>query len=109
MPIQPLDLQVLFAHLNQVGKEQSLLKNGAVIQQSVKGNELVKETQHKDESVNNLKSTDDENQKIKDSEAGGGGAFKNKDENKEKKEEDKKHKKKYFTDPALGKNIDISG
>ncbi len=111
MPIQPIDLQTLFAHLNQVGKEQSVLKEGAVLQQAVKGSELVKETQHKDESVNTTKSTDAENQKIKDSESREGGTARGKEEEeeKEKEEKNKKMKKQYFSDPALGKNIDISG
>ncbi len=111
MPVQPIDLQTLFAHLNQVGKQQSALKEGAVLQQSVKGNEMVKETQHKDKSVNTTKNADSENEKIKDSESGGGGAGMKGEEEEEKGKEEpaQKKKKQYFSDPALGKNIDISG
>ncbi len=34
MPIQPIDLQTLFAHINQVGKDQAVLKEGLTTQQA---------------------------------------------------------------------------
>ena len=34
MPIQPIDLQTLFAHINQVGKEQASIKEGLLAQQA---------------------------------------------------------------------------
>ena len=87
------------------------MKEGAALQQAVKGSEMVKETQHKDESVNETKNTDAENQKIKDTESREGGTARGKEEEEEKEKENTKQKKKkqYFSDPALGKNIDISG
>ena len=64
MPIQPLDLQTLFAHINQVGKEQAALKEGLAAQQAAHANELIKEMKHQDESVNKTTKTDEDNQKI---------------------------------------------
>ena len=64
MPIQPIDLQTLFAHINQVGKEQASLKEGLLAQQAAQANELIKEKKHQDESVNKTVKADEDNQKI---------------------------------------------
>jgi len=110
MPIQPIDLQTLFAHINQVGKEQAILKEGLALQQSAHANELIKEMKHQDESVNKSNQTDDENQKIDDENNGNksGEYLPDKEQEKDKLNEEKK-KMRIFTDPDLGKNIDISG
>lgn len=110
MPIQPIDLQTLFAHINQVGKDQAVLKEGLAQQQSAHANELIKEMKHQDESVNKSTKTDDDNQKIddEDNEKKSGEYLSDKEQEKEKLSEEKK-KMSVFTDPDLGKNIDISG
>ena len=108
MPIQPIDLQTLFAHINQVGKEQAVLKEGQALQQTAHGNELIKEMKHKDESVNKSSKTDEDNQKIEDNHSQNNSGEFSSDPEKEKHDEEKK-KVRIFTDPDLGKNIDISG
>ena len=110
MPIQPLDLQTLFAHINQVGKEQASIKEGQALQQAAHANELIKEMKHQDESVNKSAKTDEDNQKIQDDhgENNSGASSGESGKENEKTDEDKK-KISIFTDPDLGKNIDISG
>jgi hypothetical protein len=104
MPILPIDLQILFSQMNQVGKEQSVLKEGAQIQSSMQQMGIVKQTEQKDNSVNESHDVGD-----------GVGNLKNEarnrqeqtQEKKERREKEAKKNKKFFQDPALGHNIDI--
>ena len=110
MPIQPMDLQTLFAHINQVGKDQAAIKEGLASQQAAQANELIKDKKHQDESVNQMSEADENNQKIHADQ--GNGKFEEKENNSGKEEDvpDGEPKKvSIFTDPDLGKNIDISG
>ncbi len=110
MPVQPIDLQTLFAHINQVGKEQAALKEGLHAQQAAQASELVKEKKHQDQSVNESKEVNEDNQKIKDDNEKGhpGESHPGKGRESETNGE-KKKKMEVFTDPDLGKNLDISG
>jgi hypothetical protein len=110
MPIQPIDLQTLFAHINQVGKEQASLKEGLLAQQAAQANELIKEKKHQDESVNKTVKADEDNQKIQyDQEKASSGKPGSDHEKENEKPDNKQKKMSVFTDPDLGKNIDISG
>lgn len=110
MPIQPIDLQTLFAHINQVGKEQASLKAGLLAQQAAQANELIKEKKHQDESVNKTVKADEDNQKIQyDQEKASSGKPGSDNEKESEKPDNKQKKMSVFTDPDLGKNIDISG
>jgi hypothetical protein len=104
MPILPIDLQTLFAQMNQVGKDQSVQKDGTAIQNAMQGMGLVKENEQKDNSVNQSRDVGDDIEKLKNE-------SRNKRERKNKKkakQEQEEKKKKYFTDPDLGHHIDIS-
>ncbi len=109
MPIQPIDLQTLFAHINQVGKEQALLKEGLTAQQAAQANELIKEKKHQDESVNKTGETDEDNQKIRNDQEKSSSGESGSDNETENEKPGNKKKMSIFTDPDLGKNIDISG
>jgi hypothetical protein len=103
MPIMPIDLQILFAQMNQVGKEQSMLKEGAAIQSSMHNMDLVKQAEQKDNSVNQSQDVGDGITNVKNER-------KQQEQKKEKKERRDEHSpphKKYFSDPALGHHIDI--
>ena len=102
MPILPIDLQTLFAQMNQVGKEQSTLKEGAAIQSSMQGMGLVKQTEQKDSSVNESQNVGEGVESLKNEEK------KRREKGRSKKRErEKEEKKEYFSDPALGHHIDI--
>ena len=105
MSIKPIDLQTLFSHINQVGKEQAAQKNAMLMQQAATANEIVEETHQKDESVNEAKPSSDGPEQVNDEGKGFSGG---KNESKRKKE-NKKEEKKYFEDPQLGKHIDLEG
>lgn len=98
--------------MNQVGKQQANLKAGAVLQQELQGNEIAKQTRLKDETVNETKESS-EDQKVKERQPESGkGASKEElsgGRGEDREEKEKKEKPNYYEDPALGKNIDITG
>ena len=113
MPIQPIDLQILFSHMHHVGKEQAAQKDAAVLQQSKKGNELIQQTRHQDESVAQSKEIEEEEGKVKNDEQQKKGSP-NPDREKleggtEQSQEQGGRQLEFFQDPDLGKNVDISG
>jgi hypothetical protein len=110
MPIQPIDLQTLFAHINQVGKDQAAIKEGLAAQQAAHANELIKEMKHQEKSVNKTTKTDEDNQKIQeDDEQSNFGKSSTKSEEEEEQTPEEKKNIDIITDPDLGRNIDISG
>lgn len=109
MPLQPIDLQTLFAHINQVGKQQAVLKEASVVQQGLRGAELAKQTRQNAESVRHTEEVPEESTQIRDKQSEGGGLAHEETGGEESEQSEEKRKKHYFEDPALGKNIDISG
>jgi hypothetical protein len=108
MSIKPIDLQTLFMHMNQVGRDQAQLKQGLHLQQIVAGSELVRETEQKDSSVNQTNPLSDGPEQIhEDDEEQRGGRKRRK--SKEEKKEPREESRNYYSDPDLGKKIDISG
>ncbi len=106
MSVLPIDMQILFSQMNQVGKEQAIQKEGNAIHQSLQGMELVKTTEQQDNSVNQSKEVGNGVERLKNSEK-----KKQEEREKEKQEKEKRaqQKKAVFADPDLGNNIDILG
>lgn len=108
MAIQPIDLQTLFARINQVGKEVAEQRGSTEAAQAVEGRELVQKTDQKDHSVNETKDLEEGPAQVReDEEQPGSGGRKGK-RNKESAQEDEADPE-VFRDPDLGKNVDISG
>lgn len=107
MPIQPIDLQTLFVKMNQVGREQAVLKNSAVVQQEKQGSEIVKKHQHDDRSVNQAETPESGAEKVK--EDGKKGAMNQKQGKKKEPENPAPAEKEILSDPDLGTKIDFSG
>jgi len=109
MAIQPLDLQVLFSRLEQVGKEQSAAKEVHAQQQLQQAGELVKRTDQQDHSVNQASEVDQKGIARLDPEE------KRRRERRKEKRRQTEGEGQNLTplevvqDPALGKKIDISG
>ena len=112
MAIQPIDLQTLFTQMDKVGKTQAVLREGQQIQESLHQIHSQKKLEENVQSVNEAQDMGEEAEKVKDekkrsSYENHGGA------NEEQEEEDdsnKEHEKSgLIRDPALGRNIDISG
>ncbi len=109
MPLLPIDLQTLFAQMNQVGKEQAVQRDVSILQQSLQGSEIVKKTEHQDTSVNETKQVGEGLEKIKEEKKNA-----ERRENKRKREREKKVRKtigknELFNDPDLGQHVDIVG
>jgi hypothetical protein len=106
MPLLPIDLQTLFAQMNQVGREQAVQKDVAPQYQFVQGNELVKKSEHDDSAVNQTRQVGEGLEKISDESKG---QSREKQTGQERKDEEAKKKKEYFEDPDLGHHINIMG
>jgi len=107
MPIKPIDLQTLFMQLNQVSREQSAAKEGAMLQQSIQGAVLQKK---REDEVKAIQKPDAEEPsgKIRDRESK---ASEKESEEGKKPPEEKKgpEEREVIKDPDLGRRVDISG
>jgi hypothetical protein len=111
MAIQPIDLQVLFSRLNQLGKEQADQRDSQIHTQVVMNAENVKRAQEQEHSITGTRETE------------GGNVRQVKDENRrqrekargdsEKKEEETETGNagapEVVTESYLGKKINITG
>lgn len=112
MAIQPIDLQTLFTQMDKVGKNQAVQREGLQIQEAIQQQQSQKKIEENVQSVNQSQEMGNEAEKIKDD--GRRGANANAGGKKEKAgEEDESTeegvKPELIRDPALGRNIDISG
>ena len=106
MPIQPIDMQTLFAKINQVGKEQAALKDISAQHQAMQNSEIEKQADQKIHTVNDPEDISD-------------GAAKTDEDghtNREKEQwagnelpEEEAKKKEVVKDPDLGHHVDLSG
>lgn len=109
MSITPLDLQTLFVKMAQVGKDQALIQKSVENQQNREANHLIKKEINRDHSVNKAEE-DKDVEKVKDQNSNTNtNSSSDEDNSNEDSKEQKDEKHKYFTDPKLGHNIDISG
>ena len=107
MPIQPIDLQVLFTQMDKV-KAQVAQQEGRVIHQAIQGAQLQQKTEAQIKEVNQAQDLGDGTEKVKDREGRGSGRGAGKKGSENDKGEGNENKSSVFNDPSLGKNIDIS-
>ena len=110
MAIQPIDLQALFSQLEKVGKNQAAMREGQQIQESLHQAQIQRKLEENVQSVNEAQEMGKEAGIIKEQKSGSHanqGGTKGKQEEEETPVEDKKPD--LIRDPALGRNIDISG
>jgi hypothetical protein len=112
MAIQPIDLQTLFTQMDKVGKNQAMQREGQQIQESIQQIQIQRRNEQNIQSVNEAQDLGDEAGKIKDEKRHGG--RENNSGAREKQPEDEElpadeEKRDLIRDPALGRNIDISG
>ena len=112
MAIQPIDLQAIFSQIDKVGKTQAFLRDGQQIQESLSQLQAQKKLEENIRSVNETQNMGEEAGKVKDegsrqgAHAKQGGARENSEEAPEDMENEKPG---LIRDPALGRNVDISG
>ena len=110
MAIQPIDLQAIFSQIDKVGKNQAVQREGQQIQEALQQAQTQKKMEENVHSVNQTHEMGKEAATIKDENRhgnhenhGGTGKKNSEDENEEET------KNALIRDPALGRNIDISG
>lgn len=106
MSIKPIDLQTLFAKMDEVSKEQALMKEQATLQQSQAARFQVMRKLEEDHMVTQTPA-EEETQAIKDNDSN------NKQKNKGHKRERRRNKssendKEVVTDPEVGRHINLS-
>jgi hypothetical protein len=112
MAIQPIDLQTLFTQIDKVGKEQMNQKEGVHLQAVLQAAHLQKKTMERSHSVAESQDIGDGMEQLKDRNARRQGEEHPADQKPDKDddtESEDKGKPPVIQDPALGKNIDISG
>lgn len=105
MPIEPIDLQVLFSRMLDVGKEVGVQNNLVSVAQSMQAGELIRQTEVQSSSVNETRETSE----VKPAGQGGSHAGQGETEEETKARKKKSGPKSSFQDPDLGRNIDIVG
>jgi len=108
MALLPIDLQAVFAQLNQVGAEQGNLREAATLHQSLQGADLASRTQHQDHAVNESRGVGDDGVEGVNEEAQGQDRQSGQPRQRQKKE-DPPAPRGTFQDPDLGRHIDIKG
>ena len=112
MAIQPIDLQAIFSQIDKVGKTQAFLRDGQQIQESLSQLQAQKKLEENIRSVNEAQNMGEEAGKVKEdgsrqgTHAKHGGAREHQEEEAGDEESEKSG---LIRDPALGRNIDISG
>ncbi|GHV78216.1 hypothetical protein AGMMS49944_00070 [Spirochaetia bacterium] len=113
MAIQPIDLQALFTQVEKVGKEQANQKQGLQLQQSIQGAHMQQKAEERIQSVNESQDTGRGTEKVKDRsprkyrEYEGDGE--DTDESAPQSDDPTAADSSVIHDPALGKNVDLSG
>jgi len=113
MAIQPIDLQALFSQLDKVGKTQAVIREGQQLNDALQQAQIQKKLEQNVQSVNQAQNMGEEAETIKDenrrgASTGHGGAKGNPGE-KEETDPEESNRGEIIRDPALGRNLDISG
>lgn len=105
MGIQPIDLQVLFSRLNQIGREQASQRDALVQAQAVAAGEIAEQSEERDRRVNELSAEEEGPEQVNDEAEGNEGGSQGRREQRQEGSPDDQ----VFRDPDLGQNVDISG
>jgi hypothetical protein len=117
MAIHPIDLQTLFTQVEKIGKEQANLKQGLQLQQAIQGAHIQRRTDERIQSVNESQDTGDGTERVKDRSPrkrrehgeGNEGEEQARLSPEQTSTDRRPHDPPVIRDPALGKNIDVSG
>jgi hypothetical protein len=95
--------------MDKVGKTQSALREGVTMHQDIQGSQLQRKTEEHIRSVNETQNTgDDGTEKVKDRGSKGQDSEKKNTRQNDTEKEDEQKPAVTFSDPRLGRNIDIS-
>ena len=112
MAIQPIDLQAIFSQIDKVGKNQAVMREGQQIQEALQQVQIQRKLEQEVHSVNEAPNMGEEAKTIKDENRRGQRSqheeFKGKQDEEDGQVQDDERQD-MIRDPALGRNIDISG
>ena len=112
MAIQPIDLQALFTQLDKVAKSQVIQREGHQIQEALQQAQNQRKLEQNVQSVNQSQNMGEEAATIKDEDRRGAHANQGRTMGKQEKEDDPEtdeEEQDFIRDPALGRNLDITG
>jgi hypothetical protein len=110
MAVNPIDLQAIFSQMNQVGKQESAVKDSEIIRQDQANLIVNKESIKDSEYIPDAKDISEGAGKIKDNEKKNNQKKRKKtDKNKEKNSNQNDKNESDLKDPELGQKIDIIG
>ena len=109
MALQPIDLQALFTQIDKVGKNQAVLREGQQIQDALQQAQTQRKLEENVQAVNEAQEMGEEAETIKDQNGRGAHAGQGGARGKQEEEAAEGEKPELIRDPALGRNIDISG
>ena len=110
MAIQPIDLQAIFSQVDKVGKNQAVQREGQQINEALQQMQVQKKMEQDVQSVNQSQEMGKEAATVKDEDKRGTYENKSGAEDKDKEDENAENERPgLIRDPALGRNIDISG
>ena len=110
MSVSPLDLQILYSNLKNIGQQQAAERSAEIAQQDKQAEENVRKAEEKDHKVLETRDVETGVEKVNVDEHNErqGSKKEGKDKSQEKDVSETKEKK-YFEDPDIGHHIDISG
>ncbi len=106
MSVQPIDLQVLFARLNLIGREQMAHRNMILQAQAVAASEIAERSAEEDRRVSELPTEEKSSEKVSDESESQTGS---QEESGDHEPAEESTNQEVLRDPDLGQNIDISG
>jgi hypothetical protein len=106
MPLLPIDLQTLFTQVSHVGKEQAAQKDAAPHAQSLQGTQLVQKTEQRDTAVNETQPQEQGPERMKRRTRREG---RRREKPPEERSASRPRPPETFNDPALGRNVDLTG
>ena len=112
--IQPIDLQALFTQLDKVAKSQVLQREGHQIQEALQQAQNQRKLEQNVQSVNQSQNMGEEAETIKDENRRGTNTNQGRLMGRQKQAEEDEpgqddEKRDLIRDPALGRNLDITG
>ncbi len=109
MSVSPLDMQILYSNLKNVGQQQAAERASELAQQHKQADESAKKSDEKDHRVGEAKDVDTGIDKVNDKDKKQEEQKGAKDKGQKDEAQNDKPDAEFFDDPDIGHNIDISG
>lgn len=109
MSVSPLDMQILYSNLKNVGQQHAGERAAEIARQDEQADESVRKADQNDHQVAETKDVETGVDKINEEEKKQQEGSPKEKQKKEEESETAEKKEQFYEDPALGHNIDISG